>query len=168
MEDWKNAYAEFGTIEKVVEYDLFYNINFLKIKLSGPPENRNAIGAKVEISYNGQRQRVDLSPARGYLSTVDHVLHFGLGASNKVEGINVSWPDGQKTQLKNPKINRVIKVKYASSYVEKSVQTATAPFFEDISLSVGLSHKNEEIPFDDFAREIRARQWIHLKWAEYF
>lgn len=129
--------------------------NFLKVKLTGSSQNRNAIGASVVISYGDQKQRADMSPTRGYLSSVDHILHFGLGTSKKVDLIAIAWPDGKTTQLKNPKINRVLKVKYASSDLAEPAQVSkTKPLFEDISLSSGLNHRHEEIAYDDFAREI--------------
>lgn len=129
--------------------------NYIKVRLSGSPQNRDAIGAIVEIGYGNQNQRLDLFPARGYLSSVDHTLHFGLGASKKVDFITITWPNGKQTTLRNPKINRLIKVKYDSAKDNNLTVTAPeTPLFESIHAEVGLDYKSEELNYNDFEKEI--------------
>jgi hypothetical protein len=61
------------------------NRNWLRVALTGPAGNRAGLGAQVTIHAGGARQYVEENPVRGYVSSVDPVLHFGLGASTVVD-----------------------------------------------------------------------------------
>ena len=53
--------------------------NFLKVKLTGSDTNKTGIGSKV-LGYAGDRKfYVEQMPTRGFQSSVDPVLHLGLG-----------------------------------------------------------------------------------------
>jgi hypothetical protein len=55
----------------------------------------DGLGAKITVTYDeGKRQFHDLSVYRGYLSTVEDVVHFGLGSSDVVDEIEIIWLDG--------------------------------------------------------------------------
>lgn len=73
--------------------------HFLKIDLRGEVPNRQAIGAKVTVIAAGELQYYEHFLSRGYLSTMDPLLHFGLGARKRVDSILVSWPDGRQSVL---------------------------------------------------------------------
>jgi len=129
--------------------------HFIKVQLTGPANNINGIGAKVEIRYGQQIQRLDLNPARGYLSTMDYSLHFGLGTIQAIDEIEISWPDGKKTIQKNPKINRTIHLKYTAAQTPKIAQTPQkTPLLQNITSAAQLQHKQEEMPYDDFKKEL--------------
>lgn len=145
--------------EPSVIYENLSNENlahhFIKVQLTGPANNIHGIGAKVEIRYGQQIQRLDMNPARGYLSTMDYSLHFGLGSTEKIDQIEVSWPDGKKTIQKNPKINRTIHLKYTTAQTPKVAQTSQkTPILQDITSATKLKHRQEETPYDDFKKEL--------------
>ncbi|MDN5217099.1 VCBS repeat-containing protein [Fulvivirgaceae bacterium BMA12] len=128
--------------------------NFLKVKLTGTPQNINAIGATVEISYDNKSQRLDMNPARGYFSSSDYILHFGLGGSSEIDALSITWPDGRKTEIQRPEINDLIKINYATTEFAELVGVKNSvSLFNEITSEVNLNHWHEEIPYDDFARE---------------
>ena len=63
---------------KNTENDLSHN-NFIKVKLTGNKQNSFALGAKVIVTTQAGSQMQEMSPVRGYQSSVDYVLNFGLG-----------------------------------------------------------------------------------------
>ncbi len=129
--------------------------NYLQVKLKGPPHNPNAIGAKVEIFYNGQRQRQDAYVARGYLSSTEYKLHFGLGEVKSVDRLTVTWTDGKHTIIKRPKINAVSKIEYSDGAPADTNQDASVqPLVFDCTRQVGIRHKHREAVYDDFQREL--------------
>lgn len=66
---------------------------YLKIRLNGNKKNTQGIGAKV-IVYQGEKlQLQEQYLSRGYLSSVDPVLHFGLGETKVIDSVEVIWPD---------------------------------------------------------------------------
>ena len=68
--------------------------HYVAIRLRGPPPNRFGIGARVSLTAGGTRQMQEMHLTRGYQSSVEPVLHFGLGMSAMVDTIMVRWPDG--------------------------------------------------------------------------
>ncbi len=83
--------------------------NFLKIKLKAdiPP-----IGTKVWIYSNGgEMQFAEYTPYRGYQSTVQQDLHFGLGKTLEVDSVKVVWTDGSVSILEEVAVNQTLEVK---------------------------------------------------------
>src|SRR5882672_1798713 len=72
--------------------------HYLRVDLRGEGSNLRGIGASVEGVAGGKTQHLYQSPYRGYTSTVDDRLHFGLGAAARVDTLRVTWPDG-RTQV---------------------------------------------------------------------
>lgn len=70
--------------------------HFLVVELqaTAPGCNREAVGSVVEVQAGGRRLRRTLHAGSGYLCQDTRRLHFGLGEATRVEGIQVTWPDG--------------------------------------------------------------------------
>ena len=71
--------------------------NYLKVKLSGPPGNSDGIGAKVTVYNDGAIQYFENKTVRGYLSSNDPVVHFGLGKTTEVDSVMIKWNDGKES-----------------------------------------------------------------------
>lgn len=85
--------------------------HFLKIKLAGTFPNRMAIGAKIELWYDGRYQFSEEFLTRGYASSADPVVHFGLGKCKSVDSLKITWPSAEKVSVLNDiKADRIIKV----------------------------------------------------------
>jgi len=69
--------------------------HWLRVRLEGRRANRSAIGARVELTAGGVRQRRLVMPTRSYLSQVELPLTFGLGDAKRVDALRVTWPNGQ-------------------------------------------------------------------------
>jgi hypothetical protein len=69
--------------------------HWLRLRLEGRGSNRSAIGARVELTAGGVRQRRLVMPTRSYLSQVELPLTFGLGAARRVDVLRVTWPNGE-------------------------------------------------------------------------
>lgn len=83
------------------------NSNFIRIDLKGRDGNTAAIGAKVEVWVKGQYQYAEKFLSRGYLSSVEPTLHFGIGESAAADSIVVTWPrGGHISKLENVQANQ--------------------------------------------------------------
>ncbi|MEM6700360.1 MAG: VCBS repeat-containing protein, partial [Bacteroidota bacterium] len=130
------------------------NNNYLKIKLIGSNKNRNAIGAAVSVFYKEKQQKINMQPARGYLSTVDYTLNFGLGIIQKIDMLQVVWPDGKVSKINAPKINSTVKVNYKQATQKSLQKIKPQPLFEDATALFQLQHKHQEKGYNDFAKEL--------------
>ncbi len=90
--------------------------HYLKIKLSGPIENKQAIGSKIRIYHNGgSQQYFEHYISRGYLSSVEDGTHVGLGQASVVDSVKITWPDGSEQTIKAIEADKVLKIEYDSS-----------------------------------------------------
>lgn len=80
--------------------------NWIGFHLKGVKSNRNAIGARVEVRWNGKRQTQVVQSASGFSSQNQRPVHFGLGESEQVDSVILTWPSGKIDTLKQPEINK--------------------------------------------------------------
>ena len=83
---------------------------WLRLELVGRTSNRDAIGAKVVVRSGGLVQRLQLFPAKGYLSSVEHALTFGLGGESRAAEVRIAWPSGKISKFENLAAGRVYKI----------------------------------------------------------
>ena len=130
------------------------NNHYLKVKLTGSAQNRNAIGTQVFLQSDTQQQRIDMQVTRGYLSSVDYVLHFGLGQQHTVDKLKVIWPDGKTTVVTHPEIDATHHIRYQDAKEVASVETESEMLFENQTAAYGLDFLHQEIEYDDFKKEL--------------
>ena len=82
--------------------------HWLRLRLKGRAPNTSAIGARVTLTAGGVAQVREQFPARGYLSSVEPILSFGLGTLDRVDALQVRWPDGQEQALEVADVDRVL------------------------------------------------------------
>ncbi|MFS4467908.1 VCBS repeat-containing protein [Maribacter sp. 2210JD10-5] len=131
------------------------NNNHLKIKLVGPPNNRTGLGAKVTIMYNGQLQYHEFKTVRGYLSSVEPTVHFGLGKTQVIDEIKVLWNDGNVSILNNVQANQMVSVMYSEAKRNKEKNTVDQTIFKEITKSAfGNPFMHKDIAYNDFKDQI--------------
>ncbi|HEX5169709.1 MAG TPA: VCBS repeat-containing protein, partial [Cyclobacteriaceae bacterium] len=122
--------------------------HYLQLKLKGTKSNPDAIGAQVKIVADGQAQFYEQSIYRGYLSSVDPVVHFGLGTKTTVDSIFITWPDGKSAALNNVKVNQRLEVKYETSVQTLTNYVSTAkkllPMMAEVSVDRKLIYRHPE------------------------
>ena len=102
--------------------------SYLKIRLAGTGQNRNAIGAKVFLYQQGRIQYLQQMPNRGFQSSVDLTMLFGLGGNPAIDSLTVIWPDDQTRTLRNPKANRTLTLKAPAPQPPKGEPKNSPPF----------------------------------------
>jgi len=89
--------------------------HWLGINLVGTKSNRDAVGTKVTVTAGGRRRSEQRLGGTSYCSASDPRLLFGLGASTKIDEIEVRWPSGQISTLKNVRTNQYLTIKESST-----------------------------------------------------
>ncbi|MEZ4773238.1 MAG: VCBS repeat-containing protein [Bacteroidia bacterium] len=127
--------------------------HYLQIKLKGGAHNTQGIGTKVTIICSESRQIRELYPARGFQSSVESVLHFGLGQNAQVDSMKIIWPDGRIQVLANVRADQQLTLSYEDAMPDRSAQAKEKPLFRDIAAESGLDFLHHENTFDDYVRE---------------
>ena len=97
--------------------DKLQNTDYLAVGLHGSPLNPGGIGAEVTLFYGDSIQKSHEYPVRGYVSSVDYVLHFGLGKRKSIDSLQIIWPDGKAQKLRNLGTDQRIDLSYADAKV---------------------------------------------------
>jgi len=136
---------------------------FVKVILVGEGKNRFGIGTKVTVYYNHTLSYQEEMPMRGFESTVDSRLNFGLGKTEKIDSVVVEWPDGRVQVLKGVKPDETITVRQADATlasIAPSTTSSTAsrlpsgsPLFSESKDTYGIDFVHRENNFDDFDRD---------------
>jgi hypothetical protein len=74
---------------------------WLRLQLVGTDSNRDGIGAKLTVEAGGRTQRRQHFPAKGYMSSVEFPITFGLGTAETADQVTVVWPSGRTTEIEN-------------------------------------------------------------------
>lgn len=125
--------------------------HYLRLRLQDSTQNQLALGAEVTIYVGKKRQFRSLSTARGYLSSVENVLHFGLGKDSIVDSIAVLWPNQHRQVLRNIKADQVLTISPEAGkvFAAKKLPINT-PFLQECSAQLGLNYLHQEQHFTDF------------------
>jgi hypothetical protein len=81
--------------------------HWVRLKLAGHKSNRSAIGAKITIKAGGSTYQRQVMPTRSYLSQSELPVTFGLGKTEKVDGVEIVWPGGKKQTMQNVAVDRL-------------------------------------------------------------
>lgn len=124
--------------------------NFLRIQLIGEKNNPNAIGAKVTAYFDGKAQSAQVVSARGYISTSENIVHFGLGKASKVDSVIITWNGNKRLVTKNLNINKTNKIKLENPTSTLSI-TPPPGLFEMLNpAQIGLAYVHRDTDYIDF------------------
>jgi hypothetical protein len=128
-------------------------VHFLRIKTEGPSTNPQSIGTKIFLYYDsGRLQYAEQQVARGYLSSVEDILHFGLGNSTTVDSVRIVWSDGNSHKIEHIKADQVLAVSYASmkGLLSEGESSAAMAFLRPGSQDTKLLFRHDEQDKIDF------------------
>ncbi|MCR6656040.1 MAG: ASPIC/UnbV domain-containing protein [Opitutus sp.] len=116
------------------------------LRLIGRKSNRWGIGAVVTIESALGRQVRELSLARGYLSTSEPLVHFGLGGDTKITRLEIRWPSGVLQRFADLDVNRRYEITEPLENAPQTpeVRTAASTMFEPVLRGATVL---EAIPF---------------------
>ncbi len=130
--------------------------HYVRVRLQGAEGNRHGLGAKLWLYAESGMQYREHTLTRGYMSSCENALHFGLADASRVDSLKVQWPDGRRQYLYDLECDRTYTLDYKKSVAKEQTVTAIAAanFTEVSAPAVGLDYRHRENQFDDFDREI--------------
>ncbi|MFY0600169.1 MAG: VCBS repeat-containing protein [Cyclobacteriaceae bacterium] len=127
---------------------------YLKVKLNGPEQNPNGLGAKVKITApDNSIQIQELTLTRGFQSSVDPIIHFGLGKKESKIVLEIIWPDGKTQILKEVDSNQLLALNHQDAKTTEVLSTPIAQHFENITKDSEIDFLHMEDDYDDFSIE---------------
>lgn len=125
--------------------------NYLKVVLKGDEKNLDAVGAKVIVSSGDSLTLTqEVQGARGFQSSSDLRLNFGLGNIDKVD-VKIIWEQGQSQELKNVQGNQTVEIVKASNFETDSTnQKRSNQIFKSVEET---EIRHQENNYSDFTRE---------------
>ena len=127
---------------------------YLQVQLRGAGANTAGIGAKVIVREGGRTQLAEQMPTRGFESSVDPRLHFGLGSAKRVDSLIVIWPDRRFQVLTDVAANQSITLSQqdaAGRFTYRAVPAQS--LFSDVTDRLGIDFTHRENTFYDYTRE---------------
>ncbi len=124
----------------------------LCVSLKGKVQNTFAIGSKVTV-YQGQEQKnVQLNPSRGFQSSVDYKMIFGLGDNPVIDSLVVIWPDRTHTTLLHPPVDTTLQISWEnanSGFVDSklTLTDSKSTLFQEVPANFAASKEDAFIDF---------------------
>lgn len=133
--------------------------NYIDVQLKGDGKNTFGIGAKVEVLTTSGRQVQEMMPSRGFQSSVDYKLHFGIPKNDSLQNVIIHWNDVNKvSQIASPLKNKILvaDVKQAQQNVNAVAATGNTYLkFQD-----SLPFRHTENIYNDFTQQVLLPQWF--------
>jgi hypothetical protein len=85
--------------------------HWIQFQLEGTASNRSALGARVELHWNGRKQAQEVAAATGFSAQNQRRLHFGLGSAAAVDRAVIRWPSGRTQTIERPQVDVLHPVK---------------------------------------------------------
>lgn len=127
--------------------------NYLKIKLEGAGKNTSGLGAKIFVYQAADTQLYEMTLTRGFLSSVEPVVHVGLGDSKEKVSVKIIWPNNTVSFGLNVILNSTT-IFQEKNAAESLPSNQATPLIFERNLSSGVNYLHRENDFDDFASEI--------------
>ncbi|MDX2173207.1 MAG: VCBS repeat-containing protein [Bacteroidota bacterium] len=128
--------------------ELYPKNNFISFKFKVEAE-----GAKIWVITDGSMQVQEQRRARGFLSSLESRLHFGVGKAKIIEKIIVKWPNNKMQVFNNINANQTIVLdnKDANSVFQNPDENANV--IEDITHKINFPYTHKENVYNDFKHE---------------
>ncbi len=124
------------------------NHHYIKVKLKGDQLNKFAVGSVVELYAGKETIRQELIPSRGFQSSMDYVMTFGIG-TKKIDSLQVIWPNGKYETVKKVVNNSLIKLDIANAKLNYVIKKEIVkPLFAEKVNSFTAHKENQYIDFD--------------------
>ncbi|MBL7827530.1 MAG: VCBS repeat-containing protein, partial [Saprospiraceae bacterium] len=124
---------------------------WLQVKLNGAAPNTQAVGASVHVKFSGGEFIDELTPTRGFFSSVEPLLHYGLGKAQQVDLLEVEFPGKKLVSFQNVKVNQRLTIDATNAKTGSIARpSAGTTIFKESNAPV-FTHREDDI--QDFAQE---------------
>ena len=131
--------------------------HYLQINLEGEYPNRQGLGAELTLFTGDAFQYIYHTLYRGFQSTMDGRIHFGMGKHAMADSLEIVWPDGRKQVIKNIEADQLITVRQSEADQQKEsrmgLKEITGQLFTPVDEELGIDYQHREKRFVDFMHQ---------------
>ncbi|MBN1143773.1 MAG: VCBS repeat-containing protein [Bacteroidales bacterium] len=128
--------------------------NYLKISFEGTNKNKMGIGSEVTLWTEGKMQCAELTLSRGYQSSVEPILYFGLAQNEEIDSLLIKWPDGKNQLLLNVSVNQKLVVKHTDALPAVPRSVKQMPLFDEVTNQGHPVFVHRENAFNDYQKQV--------------
>jgi hypothetical protein len=129
--------------------------HFLKVKFKGPEKNLFGIGAEVRLWNKDGIKVLQNFNTRGFQSSIEPLLLFGLGKETLIDSLQVIWPDGKVQSIKNVKADQTITLKNTDAALKNIGDIQIEQAFEEVGQNlIDANAVHHEDRYNDFNDEV--------------
>ncbi len=137
---------DFPTIYKN-NSEALLNHNYYTMVLEGSQN----LGSKIWIYTDTITQYSYTQNVRGYQSSVDPRIFFGLGNYDIIDSLKIQWPDGRWQVMYDIKANKQDTITYSPNAFNSGVKPVlSSTLLEEVGKELNLSYQHRESSFGDF------------------
>ncbi len=125
----------------------------LSVRLVGSGSNTAGIGARVALTIGDTTQVAQQMLTRGFLSSVDPKLHFGVGKATVAESLVVTWPDRRQQVVRQVQLGGTVTLFHDSATTPAPPAAPPTPLLENVTASMRTTVRHVENDFLDYDRE---------------
>jgi enediyne biosynthesis protein E4 len=128
---------------------------YIQLSFEGPEGNTFGLGAKAIIYHDKKVQLQEVLPTRGYQSSVDYRLTFGIGSTPVIDSLLVIWPNGSYQKIENVQSREKIRCKFseASGFFSYNRFHQERTLFDNVTKDISIDYTHKENQFIEFNRE---------------
>ncbi|MEY2918345.1 MAG: hypothetical protein RIS73_2059, partial [Bacteroidota bacterium] len=127
--------------------------NYIGFSLKGKEKNPYAVGSKIQLFIGNQILTQELIPSRGFQSSVDYKLIFGLGTNTKIDSATITWPDRSTSKFDTLTINKVYRFSQSQLQTSPEKTIIENPVETFFTRELTNFEKHEENEYVDFYNE---------------
>lgn len=128
---------------------------YLKLKFNYNGGNLNGIGTKAILYHNNKLQFKELFTQRGFQSSSQPILHFGLDSISEIDSVKIIWPDKTYQTLNGVKTNQTLEIspdeKRTPFKYENQIKKDSLPFSR-VTGNLGIAFRHSENNYIDSNR----------------
>jgi hypothetical protein len=127
------------------------DFHYIKFKLNGEQGNKDAIGTKVYVHQKARTQLLQQMPNRGFESSVDLRLVFGLGTDATIDSVTILWPNDKQQVMKSVKADSMYAISQKDAQILWKPESEKGKTkFNEITTSSGIDFVHKEADYVDY------------------
>ena len=130
--------------------------HYLSLKFNGREDNRFGIGVKAYVFWGKQMQYEQLMLTRGFQSSVEPKLHFGLNNTKKIDSLLIVWPNQTWQVIKDLQGDKLIVIDQKNAgghFNHNKFFPEKPPILQNITAKENINWKHQENNFVDFNQQ---------------